>query len=293
MTVEGFRRYLAVERGLVPDTVDTYARAATTFLSWLHEHSHVDLSGLTAQQVVEFVTDVCPGHSSGWAKLLLTGVRSFLRFAHVTGLIPVSLVGAVPTSAGWSGASLPRGLAPGDVKLLLASCDRRRPKGRRDYAILLLLVRLGLRAGEVADLSLDDVDWRAGEIVVHGKGDHDERLPLPSDVGEAAAGYLQRGRPQSPQRALFLRVHAPIGALRSSGVAQVVRDSCRRADLAVVGPHWLRHTAATEMLRAGATLPEVAQVLRHHSAATTAIYAKVDHLALRELAMPWPTEVSR
>lgn len=293
VTVEGFRRYLAVERGLVPDTIDTYARAATTFLSWLPEHGRVDLSGLAAQHVVAFVTDVCPRHSTGWAKLLLTGLRSFLRFAHVTGLAPVSFVGAVPTSAGWSGASLPRGLVPADVKLLLASCDRRRAKGRRDYAILLLLIRLGLRAAEVADLSLDHVDWRAGVIVAHGKGDRDERLPLPADVGQAVAGYLQRGRPQSPQRALFLRVHAPLGPLRSSGVAQVVRDACRRAGVEVVGPHRLRHTAATEMLRAGATLPEVAQVLRHRSAATSAIYAKVDHLSLGELALPWPTEVSR
>lgn len=293
VTVESFRRYLVVERGLVPETVDTYVRATTTFLSWLDDHGHGDLSGLTARPVVAFVTDICPGHSSGWAKLLLTGIRSFLRFAHVAGLVPVSLVGAVPTSAGWSGASLPRGLAPGEVKGLLVSCDRRRPKGRRDYAILLLLVRLGLRAAEVAELDLEDVDWRAGEIVVHGKGERDERLPLPADVGEAVAGYLRRGRPQSPQRALFLRVRAPIGSLRASGVAEVARDACRRAGLAVVGPHRLRHTAATEMLRAGATLPEVAQVLRHHSAATTAIYAKVDHLALGELAMPWPAEVSR
>jgi site-specific recombinase XerD len=292
VTVEGFRRYLEIERGLAPESVATYARATTTFLSWLHAHGHVDMARLTARDVVEFVTDVCPGHSTGWAKLLLTGIRSFLRFAHLTGLVPVSLVGAVPSAAGWSGTSLPRGLAPGDVKRLLSSCDRRRARGRRDHAILVLLVRLGLRAAEVADLSVDDVDWRAGEIVVHGKGDHDERLPLPADVGEAVAGYLRRGRPQSPHRALFLRVHAPVRGLRPGGVAEVVRDACRRADLDAVGPHRLRHTAATEMLRAGATLPEVAQVLRHHSAATTAIYAKVDHLALRELALPWPAEVA-
>jgi len=168
VTVEGFRRYLEIERGLVPDTVATYARATTTFLSWLHAHSHVDMARLTARDVVEFVTDLYPGHSTGWAKLSLTGLRSFLRFAHLTGLVPVSLVGAAPSAAGWSGYSLPRGLAPGDVKRLLASCDRRRAKGRRDHAILLLLVRLGLRAAEVADLSLEDVDWLAGEMVING-----------------------------------------------------------------------------------------------------------------------------
>lgn len=289
VTVDAFRRYLEIERGLVPDTIDTYARAASTLLSWLRQQGRVDLAELNARDVVGFVTEVCPGHSTGWAKLLLTGVRSFFRFAHLTGLVPVSLVGAVPSAAGWSGTSLPRGLVPGDVKRLLGSCDRRRAKGRRDYAILLLLVRLGLRAAEVADLRLDDVDWRTGEFVICGKGDHHERLPLPADVGEAVAGYLRRGRQTTSSRGLFLRVHAPIGPLRSSGVAEVVRDACRRADVEVVGPHRLRHTAATEMLRAGASLPEVAQVLRHHSPATTAIYAKVDHLELRTLAMPWPT----
>jgi integrase/recombinase XerD len=243
--------------------------------------------------VVEFVTDVCPTLGIGWAKLLLTGLRAFLTFAHLEGLVPVALGGAVPSTAGWSGTGLPRGLAPGDAKRLMASCDRRRGKGRRDYAIMLLMLRLGLRAGEVAALTLEDVDWRAGEIVVRGKGSHEERLPLPVDVGEALAGYLRRGRPTSSQRTLFLRMHAPIIGLRSSGVAEVVRDACRRAGVEVVGPHRLRHTAATEMLRSGASLPEVAQVLRHHSGATTAIYAKVDHLALRELVMPWPTERAR
>ena len=292
-TVAEFRRYLASERGLVPETVDTYARAATTLLSWLDEHGRGDLSELTARDVVGFVTDVCPGRGTGWAKLLLTGVRSFLGFAHLTGLTPVRLVGAVPSAAGWSGTSLPRGLGAAEVQALLRACDRRRVKGRRDYAIVVLLVRLGLRAAEVAALTLDDLDWRAGEIVVHGKGDHHERLPLPADVGQAVATYLRWSRPPSSHRNVFLRVHAPIRPLQSSGVAQVVRDACRRADVEVVGPHRLRHTAATEMLRAGATLSEVAQVLRHHSAATTAIYAKVDHLALRGLAMPWPVEAAR
>lgn len=291
-TVAEFRCYLARERGLVPETVDTYARAATTLLSWLAEQGRGDLAELTARDVVAFVTDVCPGHSTGWAKLLLTGVRSFLGFAHLTGLISAPLVGAVPSAAGWSGTSLPRGLGAAEVKALLRACDRRRGKGRRDYAIVLLLVRLGLRAAEVAALTLEDLDWRAGEIVVHGKGDHHERLPLPADVGHAVATYLRGGRPPT-HRNVFLRVHAPIRPLQASGVAQVVRDACRRAGLEVVGPHRLRHTAATEMLRAGATLPEVAQVLRHHSAATTAIYAKVDHLALRGLAMPWPVEAAR
>jgi integrase len=153
---------------------------------------------------------------------------------------------------------------------------------------LVLLLRLGLRAAEAAALTLDDVDWRAGEMVVHGKGRHEERLPLPVDVGEALAAYLRQGRPRSQERALFLRVHAPLRGLSSGGVAEVVRAAGERAGLPPVGAHRLRHTAATEMLRAGAPLSEVAQVLRHRSAATTALYAKVDHVALGALALPWP-----
>jgi site-specific recombinase XerD len=170
----------------------------------------------------------------------------------------------------------------------LASCDRRSSTGQRDFAILVVLSRLGLRAAEVAGLSIDDIDWRAGELVVRGKGRCEERLPLPVDVGEAIASYLQQGRPRRPERELFLRVHAPLRRLSSEGVAEVVRAASERAGLGSFGSHRLRHTAATEMLRAGATLSEVAQVLRHRSMANTVLYAKVDHLALVALAMPWP-----
>ena len=174
---------------------------------------------------------------------------------------------------------------------LLGSCDRHRAIGRRDYAILVLLARLGLRAVEVAALRLDDIDWRAGEIVVRGKGRTEERLPLPCDVGEAVAAYLRRGRPRRPEREVFLRVNAPLRGLAPEGVSEVVRAASERAGLGSFGAHRLRHTAGTEMLRAGASLAEVAQVLRHRSVATTAIYAKVDHLVLRQLARPWPEDV--
>jgi integrase len=160
--------------------------------------------------------------------------------------------------------------------------------GRRDYAVITLLVRLGLRAGEVAAVQLDDVDWRRGEIVVRGKGRRLERLPLPVDVGEALAGYLRRGRPRTSCRALFVRARAPLWGLTPVAVNGIVGRACGRAGLPPVGPHRLRHTAASEMLRAGGSLPEIAQVLRHRSPATTALYAKVDHRALRELAEPWP-----
>ncbi|MGE5765279.1 MAG: tyrosine-type recombinase/integrase [Mycobacterium leprae] len=203
-------------------------------------------------------------------------------------MISRPLAGAVPSVARWSGAGLPRGLTSKQVAALLASCDRRRALGLRDYAILVLLVRLGLRAAEVAALRLDDIDWRAGEIVVRGKGRTEERLPLPPDVGAALAAYLRRGRLRRSEREVFLRACAPLRGLSPDGVGEVVRAASERAGLGSFGSHRLRHTAATQMLQAGASLADVVQVLRHRTVATTAIYAKVDHLALRGLVMPWP-----
>lgn len=171
---------------------------------------------------------------------------------------------------------------------MLASCNRGTAVGRRDLAVLTMLVRLGLRAGEIVALELGDVDWRAAEIVVHGKGNRRERLPLPADVGQALVDYLQAGRPPSDCRHVFLRSRAPHRALTSTGVCQIAIGAAHKAGLPPVGAHRLRHTTATEMLRAGASLMEIGQVLRHRSVLSTAIYAKVDHRALRELARPWP-----
>jgi site-specific recombinase XerD len=283
--VERYRTYLLAERGLTPETAVEYVRTARLFLA---EHAGRELEDLSVGDVSRFMTHHCRLLGPKSAALLATGLRSFLGFVLLGGLIAVPLAGAVPSAARWSGAALPRGLASGQVAALLASCDRSRPTGRRDYAILVLLARLGLRAAEVAALCLDDIDWRAGEIVVRGKGRSEERLPLPSDVGAAIAAYLRRGRPRRPEREVFLRVLAPLRGLRPEGVSEVVRAASERAGLGSFGSHRLRHTAATEMLRAGASLAEVAQVLRHRSVATTVIYAKVDHLALRGLAMPWP-----
>lgn len=217
----------------------------------------------------------------------MAGLRPLLRYLHVTGLIETPLVWAVPGVADLRDRSLSRGVEPQVVARLLASCDRRRTVGRRDYAILLLLVRLGLRAGEVAAIHLDDLDWRAGEILVRGKRDRQDRLPLPVDVGQALVSYLQR-RDRSEFRPVFLRMHAPAGALTRIGVCGVVHDACVRAGVPPVGAHQLRHTAATAMLREGASLSEIAQVLRHREIKTTAQYAKVDRARLRPLAMPWP-----
>jgi site-specific recombinase XerD len=176
---------------------------------------------------------------------------------------------------------------------LLGSCDRRTATGRRDYAVLLLLSRLGLRAGEVARLGLDDIDWRHGELIVTGKGSRSEKLPLPADVGKAITAYLRHGRPPAAEgRSVFVRVHAPLQALTTGGVTMIVFDAAQRAGLGKMHAHRLRHTAATAMVRAGSPLPEVGQVLRHRSVLSTAIYAKVDREALSVLARPWPAVVS-
>jgi integrase/recombinase XerD len=196
---------------------------------------------------------------------------------------------AVPSTASWRLSGLPRALESEQLAALLSFCDRGSSTGRRDYAVLVMLARLGLRAGEVAALKLEDVDWRSGELVIVGKGRRAERLPLPADVGEAIVDYLQSGRPATAlDRSLFVRVRAPHHGLTTGGVTQIVVAAARRAGLGQIHAHRLRHTAATAMLRAGASLEEIGQVLRHRQALTTAIYAKVDRDALRQLARPWP-----
>ena len=284
-----YRRFLTVERGLAPTTARGYADAIRPFLECRVSPAGLALETLTVADITAFVVARCPAQARGSAKLTVTALRSLLGFLHVEGVLPRSLAGSVPRVAAWRLASLPRGLARAEVERLLASCDRRRVAGCRDFAILTPLVRLGLRAGEVAGLSLDAIDWRAGELVVSGKGNRAERLPLPADAGEAIVAYLRHGRPASAiGRAVFVRVKAPHRALSSSGVSQAVADAARRAGLGLVHAHRLRHTAATEMLQAGRSLAEIGQVLRHRRAHTTAIYAKVDQRALRDLARPWP-----
>jgi len=286
--LERFGEYLKIERGLADGTVVDYVGAVRPFLDAIGTDEE-DLRRLAAADVTAFVVARCPCQSRGAAKMTVTALRSLLGFLHVEGLIARSLVGAVPSAASWRLSGLPRALEPEQVRRLLDSCDRSARTGRRDLAILTMLARLGLRAGEVAGLSLEDVNWRAGELVVVGKGRRAERLPLPVDVGEAITSYLRDGRPDSAQdRSLFVRVKAPHRGLTSAGVSQVVVSAGRRAGLGQIHAHRLRHSAATQMLRAGGSLEEIGQVLRHRAALTTAIYAKVDRDALRELARPWP-----
>lgn len=285
-----YRDYLLAERGLTARSVRGYVDCVRPFVAGRLRGSSLDLAGLGAGDVNGFVLAACPGRAVGSAKLIVCALRSLLGWLHLTGEVPVSLAAAVPSVAGWRLSGLPKGLEPGELDRLLRACDRRTPTGRRDYAILLLLSRLGLRAGEVAGLGLHDIDWRRGELVILGKGNRAERLPLPAEVGAAIAAYLRRGRPETAQgRSVFVRVHAPHRALTTGGVTMVVFDVAQRAGLGKVYAHRLRHTAATAMLRAGSSLAEVGQVLRHRSALTTAIYAKVDQDALVVLARPWPT----
>ncbi|MGI8411669.1 MAG: tyrosine-type recombinase/integrase [Solirubrobacteraceae bacterium] len=267
---------------------DEYGPPAQAFLEIFAIGDGLDLGRLCAADVTAFLVRECPRRGASRARNLVCAIRSLLRYLHVAGVIDAPLVWAVPSVADLRDRTLPRGLEPGVVTKLLASCDRRTLIGRRDYAILLLLSRLGLRAGEVAAISLEDVDWRAGLLLVRGKGGRQDLLPLPVDVGEALVSYL-RYRPRCADRAVFLRVTAPRERLSRSTVAWVVRAACDRAGLPRVGSHSLRHTAATGMLRNGASLGEIGQVLRHREQRTTAQYAKVDREALRTLAKPWPS----
>jgi len=231
----------------------------------------------------------CPQLNNGVAKLTVTALRSFLGFLHLDGITERSLVHGVPKVSSRRLAGLPKGLEPDQVRRLLAACDVDTAVGCRDLAILTLLLRLGLRRGEVAGLRLDDIDWRAGTISVRGKGNCHERVPLPPDVGHRVAEYLQHARPADAQgRTVFVRHFAPHHALSASRVSTIVADAAKRADLGRIHAHRLRHTAATELLRAGASLPEIGQLLRHRRAATTAIYAKVDRDSLCLIARPWP-----
>jgi integrase/recombinase XerD len=280
-----YRAYLEAERGLAASTVRYCADEARGFLAGREDR----LAGLGPAEVSGFVADQCRRRSTGSAKILVTALRSLLRFLVVEGLVAPGLQDAVPAVAGWRGGGLPKALPDGQVAALLAACDRETAAGRRDFAVLTLLARLGLRAGEAAALELGDIDWRAGTVTVRGKGRREERLPLPSDVGEALAGYLRDGRAAGgASRRVFLASRAPGGGLSAGAVIEIVRRACLRAGFPAAGAHRLRHSAATGMLRAGAPLAEIGQVLRHRSAATTAIYAKADHSALAQLAMPWP-----
>lgn len=288
---ESYRRFLGEERGLDPVTIYHYARHVERFLLQRFGAGPVHLRRLQAREISGFVRRDSARFSRGTTAGVICGLRSFLRFARYRGLIASDLANAVPGVANWALAGVPKDLPEGAVQQVLAHCERTTVQGRRDFAILLLLARLGLRAGEIVALQLEDLDWDNAELTVRSKkGQGWARLPLPADVGAAIARYLER-RPRGGARQVFVRDYAPYTPFaRSGAVSVLVRRALKRAGVksARSGAHVFRHTLATAMLRRGASLDEIGRVLRHKDPDTTALYAKVDLTALRALALPWP-----
>ena len=284
-----YRIWLVAERGLAAPTVLRYEKLARRFLQGRAEaHGGRLVEELAGTDVVAFLVRETTRLTVGAAKGRVAELRSLLRYLYLKGLTPLPLATAVPPVAGWRDTGIPAGFAAGDVQRLLDVCDQDSPAGIRDLAILVLVARLGLRSSEVARMELGDIDWRGGEIAVRGKARRRDRLPLPSDVGETLSAYLRKARPSTPHRQVFLTCKAPTTVIRPDLVSGVTKRACQRAGLRAIGAHRLRHAMATEMLRRGATLVQVSQVLRHRDLATTAIYAKVDVVALRRVAQPWP-----
>jgi len=286
-----FGDFLRRERGLSSATLSNYLPIVRAFLDSQFHGKSVCFDKLRPADVHRFVVRQAQTISLSRAKTAITALRSFLRFLQQRGLLRTDLSAAVPGVAGWRLTHLPKALSIEQVEQLLASCNRRTIAGRRDYAILMLLARLGLRGGEVSALTLDDIDWEHGEIAIRGKGQRLARLPLPADVGAAIADYLRRDRPVCSTRRVFIRIRAPRrGFVSPSVICCVVRRALKRASLdpAFKGAHLLRHSLATDLLRRGASLTEIGQVLRHSQPDTTQIYAKVDITALRAIALPWP-----
>jgi site-specific recombinase XerD len=286
-----YETHLRSERGLVTATVLKYQPFVRKFLIDRFCHGPFLFSEVRPSDISDFVLRHGPNMSVGRAKVMTRALRSFFRFLFQKEELQVDLAAAVPTVADWRLSTVPQHLTPKEVERVLKACNRRTASGRRDYAVLLLLARLGLRAAEVVALQLDDINWRAGEIIVRGKGLFHDRMPLPADVGEALTSYLRRDRPVCPTRRVFACMKAPPrGSAGPSTLTTIVRRALARADLHPVfkGAHLLRHSLATSMLRSGATMAEIGEVLRHRTPNTTEIYAKVDFDGLGSLSHPWP-----
>jgi integrase/recombinase XerD len=287
---QAYAEYLRDAQALAAATVRNYVPFVCDFLHQCFGDGKVTLSRLRAADVVSFVQIRAPGLHLKRAKLMTTALRSFLRYGRYRGDVTLDLAAAVPVVANWSMPSIPRAISADQTRQLLASIDRHTPVGRRNYAILLLLARLGLRSGEVVSLELDDIDWGVGQLSVHGKSGQRNELPLSADVGKAIAAYLRHGRPPSASRRVFLSSKAPIKGIGPNCVGSLVRRSLQRAgiDAPTTGAHQFRHGLATQMLNHGASLSEIGEVLGHRHPQTTTIYSKVDIKTLRTLALPWP-----
>lgn len=286
-----FRHYLTVERSLTLAVANAYSHWVHPFVEHFSEQDeYVPFAQLRAMDVTAFLTAHLPRLSRKSAQMTACALRSFLRFLYAKGITQVALAEAVPAIGFWKLSGLPQALSPSQVQELLGACDQSTPVGRRDFAVITILARLGLRSSEVSALRLEDVDWASGTVAIHGKGNRIDNLPLPVDVGQALVEYLRDGRPVgAPARTVFVRAVAPFTPLGPSSVSCVVGRAAQRAGLGKIYAHRLRHTAATLTLNAGASLEEVAQLLRHASPATTVIYAKTDLSRLANLERPWPT----
>ncbi len=291
IVVDAFRQYLSQERGLSVSSQCIYTRFAHQFLRERFGRGSLELSALSATDVTGFIRRHAHERSARSAQHIVGSLRAFLRYLRYRGEITTDLAACVPTVANWSLSTLPKFLQPGQVQQVLDHCDRHSAVGLRNYAILVLLARLGLRACEVVAMTLDDIDWEGAHLMVRGKGGQRVQMPLSAEVGHAIAAYLRKGRPRCTSRRLFIREHAPrVGFANSCAVSTLVQRAL--ADAGVDSPHTgayvFRHSLATEMLRQGASLGEIGQLLRHAHPDTTQIYAKVDVCALRPLALRWP-----
>jgi integrase/recombinase XerD len=289
--LDGYRRWMVAERGLAARTIGRYETTARRFLGSRARAGGggTGAEGLDAAAVTGFLlAEAGRALSPGSLRGRVAELRSLLRYLYLAGVTGCPLAAAVPPVPGWKDTAVPARLTPAQVRALLDGCDRSAAAGQRDLAMLMLMARLGLRAAEVAGLRLADFGWRAGELTVLGKGRRSDRMPLPADVGEAVAGYLVHARPRAVTGVAFLTLVAPHRPLVPTGVSEMVRRRCEQAGLGPARSHRLRHALAADLLGRGFTLPEIGQVLRQRDLATTAIYAKVDHAALRTLALPWP-----
>lgn len=282
--------WMQTERGLSVSTMQRYAKTAGHFLRARAIREDVFTpAALTGADVNAFLLGECARVSAGSAKGRVAELRSLLRFLYLRGLTPHRLGTAVPPVGGWRLAALPPpAMSAAQVQVLLDSVSRVGERSARDFAILVLIARLGLRSIEVARLQTRDVDWRAGDLVVRGKANRQDRLPLPDEAGEAVVAYLSLRRNPHHVPSLFLMCRAPRGPIRADVVSDVMKRACEQAGVARVGPHRMRHALASELLRQGADLVAISQVLRHQDLATTAVYAKADLIALRQVARPWP-----
>jgi site-specific recombinase XerD len=289
---KAFEDYLRTERGLTPRSIVRHLPIIRRFLHEVCPAGDDDLGKISQESVIGYIERHARDWSPKTGKAMCWSLRAFLRYLHHRGLNPRALAGCVPSIRRWKLATLPTHLPAAQVQKALDSCDRATAIGQRDYAILMLLAKLGLRAGEVATLTLDDIDWRAGEMLIRAKGRQRTRMPMPPDVGAAVVAYLRDGRPTSSCRRLFLRMAAPhVGFASGCAITMIAKGALDRASVrgcAHRGAHIFRHSLATELLRSGATLTEIGQLLRHEDHDTTRIYAKVHVEALRTLSLPWP-----